>query len=411
MKLSISITLVYLFGNYVVFGDHAVLRGEGHHPTHIIKLKTLHNNTDSAFEPTVFIHQHYTEFQQRRRKPDRLASVTARDEVVILDQIHVSQSFSAVVGSFHPSFADYLHELDAVEYVEPNHIYKIAGWRKNVQDNVPSWGLARVSQRKNADLSKYIGDDLAGNGVHVYIFDTGINVQHPDFEGRAVMEPSFVGYEDNNDYSGHGTHVAGTIGGKTYGIAKSAILHGVKILDENGDGSIVGMMRAISHVIHVATPGKTIINLSLSGPRSQAMDDALTAAAEEHRIPIIASAGNTGDDACAYSPSANPNVFSVGASDYRDRVASFSSYGKCVRLYAPGANITSSWLKDSSMTMDGTSMANPHVSGIAALLMAKYDFRTVHEVYDALTAIATPDILSNVQGSRNLLAYTGVDLV
>ncbi|KAG0172226.1 subtilisin-like serine protease [Apophysomyces sp. BC1034] len=341
---------------------------------------------------------------------EKLHPVTARDDYVGLDQIDISQRFSAVVGSFHPSFTNYLHTLDAVEYVEPNHIYKATDWQKIVQENVPSWGLARVSQRKNTDLSSYIGDDMAGDGVHVYILDTGINVLHPDFEGRAVMEPSFVNYEENNDYSGHGTHVAGTIGGKTFGIAKRVVLHGVKILDENGDGSIVGMMRAISHVIHVAIPGKTIINLSLSGPRSQAMDDALTAAAEEYHIPIIASAGNTGDNACSYSPSANPSVFSVGASDYRDRVASFSSYGKCVRLYAPGTNITSSWLNETSMTMDGTSMANPHVSGIAALLMAKHDFQSVHQVYDALSMIATPNVLSDVRDSRNLLAYTGVDL-
>lgn len=151
-----------------------------------------------------------------------------------------------------------------------------------------------------------------------------------------------------------GTHVAGTVGGNTYGVAKHASLHGVKILDKNGDGTTAALVQAISHITQTAKPGRTIINLSLTGPRSATIDNALSMAVKEHGIPVFASAGNSGDDACNYSPAANPDVFTVGASTEQDDIASFSSYGQCVRVYAPGSNITSSWLDAKSQVMDGT---------------------------------------------------------
>lgn len=151
-----------------------------------------------------------------------------------------------------------------------------------------------------------------------------------------------------------GTHVAGTIGGNSFGVAKRALIHGVKILDRNGDGTTSALVQAISHIVQTAQPGRTIINLSLTGPRSPTIDSALSMAVREHGIPVFASAGNSGDDACNYSPAANPDVFTVGASDSHDGIPSFSSYGQCVRVYAPGAGITSSWINDKSQTMDGT---------------------------------------------------------
>lgn len=148
--------------------------------------------------------------------------------------------------------------------------------------------------------------------------------------------------------------MAGTIAGKMFGVAKNAIIHGVKILDRNGDGSTSALIQAISHVTRVAVPGHSIINLSLTGPRSQTIDDALSMAVHDFNIPVFVSAGNSGDNACDYSPSANPDVFAVGASNFDDIIPNFSSYGDCVRLYAPGTNITSSWLDSGAQTMDGT---------------------------------------------------------
>lgn len=151
-----------------------------------------------------------------------------------------------------------------------------------------------------------------------------------------------------------GTHVAGTIGGSTFGVAKRVLIHGVKILDRNGDGTTSALVQAISHITQNAPHGRSIINLSLTGPRSETIDNALSMAVRQHGIPVFASAGNSGDDACNYSPAANPDVFTVGASDNHDGIPPFSSYGQCVRIYAPGAGITSSWVDNKSQIMDGT---------------------------------------------------------
>ncbi|KAI8886512.1 subtilisin-like protein [Backusella circina FSU 941] len=310
--------------------------------------------------------------------------------------IHISGDVNFVVGSFNPSFAGYLNSLDDIDYVEPNRIYKapfmplssaskpavsrvvpsrrqksIKKYQKRemiTQSGVPSWGICRINQRERGDLASYTSDTSAGQGIDVYIFDTGINAEHPDFGGRAVRSENFIDYEDNIDYAGHGTHVAGTIGGMTYGIAKNVQLHGVKILDKNGDGSTATL------------------------------------------IEVFVSAGNTGDNACDYSPSANPDVFTVGASDLQDAIPSFSSYGECVRIYAPGTNITSTWMNDQSQTMDGTSMANPHVTGIAAMLMSERNFDSANDLYNTIIQIATPGVLkSPVEQTNLLLAYNGLE--
>ena len=165
---------------------------------------------------------------------------------------------------------------------------------------------------------------------------------------------------------------------------------------------------AISHVTQIAERGRSIINLSLTGPRSQTIDDALSMAVREHGIPVFVSAGNTGDNACNYSPSANPDVFTVGASNKQDMIPSFSSFGECVRIYAPGTDIVSTWIGDQTQTMDGTSMANPHVTGIAAMLMSEYQFNSPLEVYDAVMKMATPNALKSAKNGENiLLAYNG----
>ncbi|ORY97980.1 peptidase S8/S53 domain-containing protein [Syncephalastrum racemosum] len=331
--------------------------------------------------------------------------------------VKVGQNFSAVIGSFDSSFADYLHQLDAIEYVEPNQKYKAAHVldKRSMQTDpaVKSWGLSRISQRNLGDLRASAYDDsIEGDGVHVYIFDTGINAHHPDFEGRVVSEGNFVDTEPDKDTSGHGTHVAGTVGGATFGVAKKVQLHSVKVLDHQGDGDTVALIKALSHVSKVAPPGKSIINLSLVGPHSQAIDDAIATAANDHNIPVFVAAGNSADDACLYTPSSNPFVMTVGATTKNDEIASFSSYGSCVQLYAPGEDIISAWNDGDSHSMRGTSMANPHVSGIAALLLSQRSYVSVNDLYADMQAMATkdmikvPDTKMNLP-NNNLLAFTG----
>ncbi|KAI8981103.1 peptidase S8/S53 domain-containing protein [Pilobolus umbonatus] len=352
-----------------------------------------------------------------------------------IENIVIHHEYRAAFGNFSPSFVNYLLNMKDIAYIEPNHVYTAcvlppqlnpkayspAVIRRNpkksniqkrdvvTQVKVPSWGLARINKRLLGNLDSYTVDESAGNGIHVYIVDTGINAEHPDFDGRAIMEKNFVEYEENVDYSGHGTHVAGIIGGVSHGVAKKAFLHGIKVLDRKGDGTTASFIKAITYITDIAVPGKSIINLSLNGPRSQSMDDLLTMVVQQFKIPVFVSAGNSGDNACDYSPSANPDVFSVGATTQEDVIPLFSSHGDCVSLYAPGAGITSTWLDKNTQTLDGTSMANPHVSGIAAMLMSERSYDTVKELYDTLISKATPNLLqSHVDIKNKLLAYNGI---
>jgi subtilisin family serine protease len=163
----------------------------------------------------------------------------------------------------------------------------------------------------------------------------------------------------------------------------------------------------------VATPGKSLINLSLSGPKSKILNEILEKATEGHNIPIFVSAGNAGTDACNFSPSSSKHVFAIGATDSKDQVPSYSDTGKCVSLYAPGSNIKSTWIgsKQATQILDGTSMSSPHVSGIAAILMSQHSYGSVNELYDALRSLATPDVLTfnpaalADASNHNLLAY------
>lgn len=191
-----------------------------------------------------------------------------------------------------------------------------------------------------------------------------------------------------------------------------------KVSQENGsfiDDSCLftSLASALEHVGKYAKRGKSLINLSLSGPKSKMVNDALSSTTNDYNIPIFVSAGNTADDSCNYSPSDNPDVFAVGATTRDDKVSLFSATGNCVRLYAPGQDIQSAWIgsQENSMILDGTSMANPHVAGIAALLMSRKSYRSPNDLYTALTDIATKDELefydTSEKNSHNLLAHIG----
>lgn len=187
-------------------------------------------------------------------------------------------------------------------------------------------------------------------------------------------------------------------------------------MDKNGDGTTVGLLRALSHVTSTATPGKSLINLSLSGPRSRLVEEAIKETAKEHNIPMFVSAGNTGDDACKYLPAASSHVFTVGATDHSDIIAYYSAVGDCVRMYAPGTGIISAWVSNNtaSMKLDGTSMANPHVAGIAASLLAKGIYSDIETLYSEIENRATKGALTmsmtQIYGKlpiKNNLAFAG----
>ncbi|ORE19577.1 subtilisin-like protein [Rhizopus microsporus] len=349
-----------------------------------------------------------------------------------LNHIDIGNDFVAVAGVFSDhAFLDYLYQQSTVEYVEPNQVYRTTVSRRSDYEEEQSiqraditslksakpanWGLARINQRQKASFDEYIYDAVGGQGIDVYVLDTGVYIDHLDFDGRASHAINLIEYEDENDMGGHGTHVAAKVAGTEYGVAKAANIHSVKILNKLGDGTTTTLLKGIEYVIKTATPGKSLINLSLSGPRSRLIDDAINSLVLKYNIPVFASAGNAGTDACFFTPSSNPNVFSVGAIDMNDKVPRFSDIGECVSIYAPGSNIVSAYLggNDSSKAMDGTSMASPHVAGTAANIMAKRKFTTAQELYDVLRSFATKDVVNFDNGkssspNNNLLVYNPV---
>ncbi|KAF9104530.1 hypothetical protein BGX27_010059 [Mortierella sp. AM989] len=299
-----------------------------------------------------------------------------------------------------------LQDSDDVAYIEQDAVVRI-----NAEQAGPSsWGLTRVSER-NLDLSQpYVYANDAGEGVTAYVIDTGVYTEHSDFEGRATFGANFIYGSKDTDENGHGTHVAGTIGGATYGVAKKVNIVGVKVLDAEGNGPTSSVVAGMDWVARNAKAGKSVVNMSLGGGRSWAIDDAAGRLFRAN-IPLIVAAGNDEyANACDRSPSGAPNTFTVAASDYTDTTAYFTSFGSCVDIFAPGVDIVSAWIGSSHSfnTISGTSMATPHVVGVAASYLSQGSFDTVQELFDRLSSTATLDkIQGDLNGSPNKLVYNG----
>lgn len=229
----------------------------------------------------------------------------------------------------------------------------------------PPWGLDRIDQR-NLPLSASYTYNWTGSGVRVYVIDTGILTTHTQFGGRASnVFDAFGG--SGADCNGHGTHVSGTVGGSTYGVAKSALLRGVRVLDCNGSGSTSGVIAGVDWVRnnHIAP---AVANMSLGGGVSTALDTAVNNLANAG-VTIAVAAGNSNANACNSSPARAANAITVGSTTTSDARSSFSNFGTCLDLFAPGSAILSSWFTSNTATatLSGTSMASPHVAGVAAL--------------------------------------------
>jgi subtilisin family serine protease len=304
-----------------------------------------------------------------------------------------------------------LSHTAGVTAVSPNSIAHIAA----TQNPTPSWGLDRTDQAALPLDNSFSYPDTAGAGVRVYIVDTGVQGNNPDFAGRMATGIDEVTANGNPavDCHGHGTHTAGTAAGSVYGIAKFATIVPVRVLDCTGSGSYTGIIAGLNWIAAnnpVGTPA--VVSMSLGGVVDTTLNATIAILATKNIVSVVA-AGNDGLNACNYSPASEPTAITVGATDTTDARASFSNYGSCVDLFAPGVNITSDLnsAAGGSQVMSGTSMATPHVTGAVAEYLSLNPTATTAQVTSALIGGAVPGIVGNslTPGGNYLLNTTFIN--
>ncbi len=274
------------------------------------------------------------------------------------------------------------------------------------QSNAP-WGLDRIDQRNRPTDGLY-NYEMTGQGVHVYVIDSGIRATHQDFGGRATLDADFIGDgQGGNDCFGHGTHVAGIIGGTTYGVAKSVRLHAVRVFNCVGAG---GTFETVTNAVNWVTANHlspAVANMSLGGPANSMLDDAIRDSISSG-VTYVVAAGNDGVDASNTSPARVAEAITVGAVDSVDNKAGFSNFGAVVDVFAPGVSILSAYIGSdtSTATLSGTSMATPHVAGVAALNLQAFPTAKPSDIQQIITVTATAGLVGNSgSGSPNRLLY------
>lgn len=287
-----------------------------------------------------------------------------------------------------------------VQYVEQDQVM-----RASVTQSNATWGLDRINQRY-LPLDGSYTYTYTGSGVRAYIIDTGTDAAHAEFEGRAQnVYDAFGG--SGNDCNGHGTHVAGTVAGKIYGVAKQALIRGVRVLDCAGSGSTSGIIAAVDWV-RINRINPAVANMSLGGGYSSTLNTAVNNLSSSG-VFVAVAAGNSNANACDYSPASASAAYTTAASTSTDYKASYSNYGSCVDGYAPGSSVKSAWIGSGTTetnTISGTSMASPHVAGVSALIKHRYGNISSTSVTSYINTAATTGVIqSNPTGTVNRLLY------
>ncbi|MGC5050789.1 S8 family peptidase [Micromonospora sp. DT48] len=315
----------------------------------------------------------------------------------------VSDTYSAALTGFAAKMtatqAARLAANPAVAYVEQDQVVSIQA----TQTNAP-WGLDRIDQRNRPLNGTFTYPNTASN-VRAYIIDTGIRTSHNQFGGRATWGTNTVD-RNNTDCNGHGTHVAGTVGGSTYGVAKGVRLIAVKVLNCSGGGTTTSVVNGVNWVTANAVK-PAVANMSLGGGASTSIDNAVRNSIASG-VTYAVAAGNSSANACNYSPARTSTAITVGSTTNTDARSSFSNYGSCVHIFAPGSSIASAWHTSNTATntISGTSMASPHVAGAAALVLGANPSYSPAQVKSYLVNNATTGVVSNPgSGSPNRLLF------
>ncbi|KAI7889451.1 serine protease 1 [Mucor mucedo] len=335
-----------------------------------------------------------------------------------IEHVYDTPKLKGYSGKFDGNVLRAIRQSEDVAFVEHDSMV----YANELQRNAP-WGLSRVSHPDPLtfkNYQKYQYDPNGGKGIKVYVIDTGVNVDHTDFGGRAIWGKTVPNGDRDEDGNGHGSHCAGTIGGSRYGIAKQATPVAVKVLRSNGSGTMSDVVRGVdwattehlreaAHAQDKGTKYKgAVANMSLGGGKSPSLDLAVNGAVESGIVFAVA-AGNDNSDACSYSPAAAELAITVGASTINDERAYFSNYGECVDVFAPGLNILSVWRgsRYATNTISGTSMASPHVAGLAAYFLSLEEGKvTPKQIKDKILRLATKDALDKIPADTpNLLIY------
>lgn len=318
----------------------------------------------------------------------------------LLDQLGVGRVLDTYEHAISGGLVELPDALGAVLAALPG----VTGVERNATISIhdtASWGIDRIDQR-HLPLDGSYGPGADGSGVTAYIIDTGIQANHPAFGSRVVDGHSTVGADPFTDCNGHGTHVAGTVGGDGLGVATGVSLVAVQVMNCAGEGTVAGVIAGVDHVAADHTTGPAVANLSLGGGTSAALDAAVSGLVADG-VTVVVAAGNENRNACNSSPARVATAITVGATTSSDAKASYSNFGPCVDLFAPGSNIVSATPDGGSTALSGTSMASPHVAGVAALVTAADPDRSPSQVHDDIASWATPGTISGIKTSCNLL--------